>query len=50
MDGAVGDEVVVVLVGGQLVHVLLGVERAFAPLGGPQVLDHLVAVDALLQP
>ena len=49
MNGACRDEVVVVLLGWQLVDVLLCIEQYLAPLGSTQVFYHLHLVDAFLQ-
>ena len=49
MDGAAGYQEVIVLLGGNLVDILLGIEHKTALLGFAQVGNHGILVDALFQ-
>jgi hypothetical protein len=49
MDGSCGDEVMIVLLGRNLVYIFLGIEADFTPLGSPEVFYHLPLVYILLQ-
>ena len=50
VNGAGGDEEVVMFTGRPRIHIFLCVEGAGASLGGPQLGSHLLPVDSLPQP